>query len=107
MINLEKRHLEFVQSTLKKYIPNDTIWLFGSRVTEKIKPYSDIDLAIIANQEIPSKIMSQLSLAFAESDLPYKVDLIDWSMIDDEFKAIVRAKYEIIQQGKLHRSKLE
>ncbi len=100
MINLEKRHLDFVQDTLKKYIPNETVWLFGSRVTNKIKPYSDIDLAIISNEPISSGILCHLSLAFEESDLPYKVDLLDWSLLDNDFKKIITAKYEIIQQGK-------
>lgn len=102
MINLEKKYLDFVQATLKKHIPNETVWLFGSRTTEKIKPYSDIDLAIISNKAIPSEIMSALSLAFAESDLPYKVDLIDWSTLDVDFKKIIEKNYELLQQGKSH-----
>ena len=97
MINLEKRYLDFVKSLLKKYVPNDTVWLFGSRVTDKIKKFSDIDLVIITDKPIDSKIMYQLTDAFIESDLPYKVDLLDWSTLDEEFQNIIREKYEVIQ----------
>lgn len=100
MINLEKRHLDFVQSILKEYIPHETVWLFGSRVTEKIKPYSDIDLVIVSKKPISYDILTPLTFAFEESDLPYKVDILDWCMLDDDFKKIIMEKYEVIQQGK-------
>ncbi len=41
-----------VQSILKKRIPDQMVWLFGSRVTDKIKPYSDIDLVIVSEKPI-------------------------------------------------------
>jgi predicted nucleotidyltransferase len=100
MINLEKKHIVLVQSILKKWIPDQTVWLFGSRVTDKIKPYSDIDLAIISNEPTSFAALSQIANAFSESDLPYKVDVVDWAMLDDEFKKIIKNNYEIIQTGK-------
>ena len=97
MINLEKKYLEIVQSILKKHIPNETVWLFGSRVTSNIKRYSDIDLVILSQTSIPSAVMSKLILSFAESDLPYKVDVLDWSMLDQEFRTIIKEQYEVLQ----------
>ena len=85
-----------LKSILNKHIPNETIWLFGSRATPNVKPYSDIDLAIITNTPLSSGLLSRLETDLAESDLPYKVDLIDWSMIDNEFKSIIRNRYEIL-----------
>ena len=102
MINLEKKHLDFVKATLKQYIPDHTVWLFGSRTTEKIKPYSDIDLCIITEKPLDIAIMVELSLAFEESDLPYKIDILDWSLIKENFKKIILEKYEIIQHGAHH-----
>jgi predicted nucleotidyltransferase len=100
MINLEKIYIVLVQSILNKWIPNQTVWLFGSRVTDKIKPYSDIDLVIVSNQPTSFAVLSQIANAFSESDLPYKVDVVDWAMLDDEFKKIIKNNYEIIQEGK-------
>ena len=33
--------------------------------------------------------MANLRYAFEESDLPYKVDLVDMRSLDDSFKAII------------------
>lgn len=100
MINIEAPYLEFVLSILKKIIPNHRVLLFGSRVTEKIKPYSDIDLAIMTEKPLDIDTMTQLSLAFSDSDLPYKVDLVDWATIDEDFKKIILARCEVIRTGK-------
>lgn len=97
MINLEEKYLNYVRSVLKKHVPQYTVWLFGSRATSTIKPYSDIDLVIISDQSVSSNAICLMTLEFAESDLPYKVDLVDWSTLDDEFKKIIRNRYEVIQ----------
>ena len=37
--------------------------------------------------------------AFEESDLPFRVDVIDYNAVSDEFRAIIDAKYEILQKS--------
>ena len=96
MINLEPDELALLKAILIKHLPNQTIWLFGSRATAQIKPYSDIDLAIITTVPISSDVLALLESELAESDLSYKVDLVDWSRIDESFKSIIRSCYEVI-----------
>lgn len=96
MINLEPDELQRLKTILQKYIPDYTVYLFGSRVTPNIKPYSDIDLAIMSQISIPSMTMALLKNELAESDLPYKVDLVDWASTDESFKAIIMQQYEVI-----------
>ncbi|OGT49044.1 MAG: DNA polymerase beta subunit [Gammaproteobacteria bacterium RIFCSPHIGHO2_12_FULL_38_11] len=96
MINLEKPYLKLLNSILKKHIPDYTVWIFGSRATEHIKPYSDIDLAIMTQRPLSVSTMSELTNALSESDLPYKVDLVDWSRIDDSFKKIIEKQHDVI-----------
>jgi len=96
LIHLDDKDLKQVRVILKKHLPEHEIWLFGSRVHGKnLKPFSDIDLAII--QPTTNRQMMQLADAFSESDLPYKVDIIDWNNIDENFKKIIKIQYEIIQ----------
>ena len=97
MINLNQNELLLIQSILKTFIPNLVVWLFGSRTTPNIKPYSDIDLAIITQHPLSTDIMAAMRSAFTESDLPYKVDLVDWSTLDEAFKTIIQNRHEIIQ----------
>ena len=35
--------------------------------------------------------------AFVESDLPFHVDVVDWSLLNDSFKAIIHKEHEQIQ----------
>lgn len=36
--------------------------------------------------------MGRAREAFEESDLPFKVDLVDWSLISEEFRRLIEAK---------------
>jgi predicted nucleotidyltransferase len=96
MINLSDQALSLIKFILSTYVPNYPIWLFGSRTTPNIKPYSDVDLAIISNTPLPTKTLAELEMAFAQSDLPYKVDLVEWSALDETFKSIIQANHEIL-----------
>lgn len=97
MINLESKELELLKKILKTHIPNYPVWLFGSRCTPFIKPYSDIDLAIITHTPLPLNQLAQLEYELSDSDLPYKVDLVDWSTLNDRFKQLIRDEHEVIQ----------
>ncbi len=94
---LTEQQLKFIKTILKHYIPDETVWLFGSRVTGKAKAHSDVDLVIDSKQILPQLTMAKLNDAFAESDFPYKVDILDWSMLTDVFKQLIRQKYLVIQ----------
>ena len=56
----------------------------GSRVKGNPKKFSDIDLCFI--EKIPGNVQSHIDEDFEESDLPYKVDVMDWHACDEAFK---------------------
>lgn len=82
---------------LKRHVPNYRAWAFGSRVGGAPKPFSDLDLVLIGSKPLPLSIRAELNNAFSESDLPWKVDLVDWHSISPEFQNIIQANYEVIQ----------
>ncbi len=82
-IDITQEHLKLVQDILAKHLlPTAKVWVFGSRVTGRAKKFSDLDLAIETRE---------LAWDFEDSDLPYKVDLVDWVSLDDAFKKIIAA----------------
>jgi predicted nucleotidyltransferase len=85
MINIKDDHLNIVQTILKPY--DYKFYVFGSRVTNHAKPLSDIDL--FYKEDIPEKTLLLIEEEFEESDLPYKVDLINYYSCDDNFKKIM------------------
>lgn len=62
---------------------------YGSRVQGRAKRYSDLDVAIDVGAPIPFERLAQLGERFAESELPYKVDLVDMHAIGHDFRAHV------------------
>lgn len=90
-INLTDEQLKLVQIILRKYLsPHAKVLLFGSRATGSAKPYSDIDLAIDAGAPLSLDQLAKLADSFENSALPYKVDIVDWHAIDDEFREIIK-----------------
>lgn len=58
--------------------------------------FSDIDLALSIVTPLMIRELTQLELAFSDSDLPFKVDIVDWASCSESFKQIILQKYEVL-----------
>ena len=100
MIDLNPKHLKTIQYILAEYIPNYEVRAFGSRVKWTAKDYSDLDLAVVGNKPLSFKQRGQLAEAFEESNLPIRVDVLDWQSISEGFRQVISERYEIIQKAR-------
>jgi predicted nucleotidyltransferase len=66
--------------------------VFGSRATGRARRYSDLDLAIDAGRQLTLDETARLAEAFSDSDLPYRVDLVDWHNVDDRWRQMILAE---------------
>lgn len=99
MIDLDEKYLQAVQDILFYHVPQCEVRLFGSRFyTGTARKYSDIDLAIVDKDRLDGKIIVDLKEFFAESDLPYQVNVLDWHAISPKFRQMIEAGFEIIQK---------
>lgn len=90
-IDITPQDLTITLAILRKHLrPSSQVWVFGSRATGKAKPFSDLDLAIDNGQPLPLAVYTALLSDFEESDLPYKVDVVDWRTINDSFKENIK-----------------
>ena len=96
-LNLEKRHLNIVQQILQSRLPDEQVWAFGSRTTSTAKPYSDLDLAIINSRPTALELLASLSEDFSNSDLPFRVDVVDWATTSEAFRSIIQKHKVVIQ----------
>ena len=96
MIDIPQHHLFSIKQILLKHIPAIEVKAFGSRVSGTAKPYSDLDLVIVGKQKIDPRVLAQLKEDFEESDIPFRIDILDWCGITDEFKKIVEQCCEVI-----------
>ena len=100
MIDLNPKHLKTIQSILAEYIPTYEVRAFGSRVKWTAKDYSDLDLAVVGNEPLNLRQRGQLADAFEESNLPIRVDVLDWQSISKRFRQVILERYEVIQKAK-------
>lgn len=66
------------------------VFLFGSRTTPKHHQYSDIDIGIEGESSVPQSVMFRITEALETSDLPVRVDVVDFSRVTPEFARIAR-----------------
>ena len=91
MIDLETRHLATVQTLLARHVPECEVRAFGSRVKGTAKPYSDLDLAVVGSVPLPADRLAALREALTDSELPIRVDVLDWHGIAENFRQIIAA----------------
>lgn len=80
-------------------MPEFDVLAFGSRLNPSVKEFADLDLVIMTMQPLSIRRYRRLVEAFSESDLPIKVGLVDWATTDQNFRAIIRQKTEMVQKG--------
>lgn len=98
MIDIRPQELKIIKDILKYHLSECEVRVFGSRVHGGAKSYSDIDLVIVDREKVDIKTMFNIQEAFEESTLPFRVDMIDWHRISDEFKRVINNRYEVIQE---------
>ncbi len=78
--NLRIETLEQLREFLRDFFECEEleVYLFGSRARGDNTAYSDVDIGILAKEDISAK-MTLLRMILEESNLPYKVDLVDLS----------------------------
>jgi predicted nucleotidyltransferase len=92
-LDIAEEHARIVRDILNAHLPcRAQIWVFGSRATGRARRYSDLDLAIDAGRRLTLDEYAILTEAFSESDLPYRVDIVDWNAIDEHFRCLIEAE---------------
>ena len=89
-IDINPRDKEILFSLLEQYMPRTTVWAYGSRVSGNSQICSDLDLVVFSKPEQKSQI-SLLKEALEESNLTFRVDLLEWDSLPDNFKVNIKA----------------
>ncbi|MDE2844989.1 MAG: restriction endonuclease subunit S [Chloroflexota bacterium] len=99
MIDLNPNHLATVERILDGHVPESEVRAFGSRATWTAKDYSDLDLAIVGSGPLDRRTLGRLKEAFEDSELPIRVDVLDWHSISESFREVIKRDYVIVQDG--------
>lgn len=88
--------MRYLLDEIERHIPRATVWAFGSRVTGSCHLASDLDLAILCDKETSRNALPKLNEALIESDLPFKVQLLDFERLPENMKAAIKKKYVVL-----------
>jgi len=71
--------------------PDCDVFAFGSRLKGTNRATSDLDLAFALpnNVELPLKRLDEIKYAFSESDLLFRVDVLDYNGVEQYFREII------------------
>jgi type I restriction enzyme S subunit len=99
-IDVRPEHWQIVCRILRRHVPRCEVWAFGSRATRTAKHYSDLDLAIVGDRPLPLSVRAALAEAFSQSDLPWKVDIVDLASTGESFRKHIAAQKVVVQRGR-------
>lgn len=84
---MDSKWQKLIKSVLQKHLSqNYQAFIFGSRAQGTNRPYSDIDLGILGNNQLSSSKIVSIKNDLEESRLPYRVDLVDFQAVSDKFR---------------------
>jgi predicted nucleotidyltransferase len=89
MIDVTDEQMKIIRAILALWVPTAEVRVFGSRASGPARKHSDLDLAVAADQKIDFSTMNRLREAFEDSELPFRVDVLDWNAISDSFRKTI------------------
>ena len=98
LIDIRPDHWDIVRTILKHRVPDREVRAFGSRATWTARNYSDLDLVVLGDKPLDGLAVS-LSDDFCESNLPFKVDVVDWTRIGETLRRAIQRDGVIVQPG--------
>ena len=100
LIQLEQPQLETVQRILNVHFAGLQVLAYGSRVTGvNLTPESDLDIVVVSSKPISFEEMVAVEKAFAESDLPFRVDIVDWAKLPESLQKSIKKENIVIQEA--------
>lgn len=96
-LDIRANDLELVRTILRRHVPEREVRAFGSRVAGTARPFSDLDLAVMGSTPLTMAIIAALAEDFSESDLPFKVDIVDWAAVSPQFQTIIQQNWVTVQ----------
>lgn len=91
---MKVNYLDLTKKIILKHLDCNKykIFLFGSRACGNEKPYSDIDVGVLGKEKLNSIVKANIENELDESIVPYKVDIVDFSRVDEKFKSYALKK---------------
>ena len=91
-IDITPADLKTVRRILREEVPDLKVRVFGSRVSWTARENSDLDLVLMTKEPLDISRMAKLKESFSESNLPFRVDVVDWADTSESFQKIIESR---------------
>ncbi|QWF72206.1 nucleotidyltransferase domain-containing protein [Methylomonas paludis] len=91
-LTITPKQYSLLLKLLQQFLPAVRVWAFGSRIKGCAQTTSDLDLAVFAKPSQKPQVFA-LQEALEESNLPFRVDLLIWDDIPENFKINIQAQF--------------
>lgn len=85
---LDKNKTSLIKEIISKHLDlrKCSVFIFGSRAQGTSRKFSDVDIGIESDKNISDSTLIKIEEDLENSDLPFTVDVIDFSKVNDSFK---------------------
>ena len=98
---LPVKYRKKIENLFHRYLPDVDVWAYGSRVNGKSHPASDLDLVLRAPNlnNIDGIKLIDLKSALTDSNIPFLVEVRDWSLLPKSFHKEIKKNYIVLLKG--------
>lgn len=98
---MQPRHLALLRRLLQQHLPHAEVWAYGSRVNGDGHEASDLDLVVRhpADLKQETQELGEMKETLVDSNLPIRVDMVDWAQIPASFQREIERAYVVVQAG--------
>jgi len=98
MLQIATRHWVIIQQILSNYPYH--FYAYGSRVKGTARKLSDLDLCYY--DDIPNELIYQIKDEFAQSNLPFLVEVVAWKHMRPAFQTSIQKDLVLISHPHLN-----
>lgn len=99
-ISIDSNHLETVKRILDLHFNGLEVLAYGSRVSGvNLTPDADLDIVVVSEKPISLEDMISIEKAFAETELPFRVDIVDWAKLPESLQKAIKKEHAVIQEA--------
>ena len=106
-IDINPIDLKTVQQILREKVPELEVRVFGSRASWTARETSDLDLVLMTKEPLDISRMAKLKESFSESNIPFRVDIVDWADTSENFRKIIEKDYVVVRKKSKNIWKME
>ena len=97
-LHLSPKHRALIEALLREHLPGVEVWAYGSRVSGQSHDGSDLDLVLRGPglKRIPIGALGDFEDALRESNIPFLVEVHDWSWLPEAFHREIERTHVVL-----------